>query len=472
MPRHALRVHPTFRSFLLHLMLILLMPLPAVAPAASGAAQGTTATSTAAATHILEANPDNYRGKIRQLRPGDHLRLAAGNYPRSLRLHGLKGTAEAPIVISGPESGEPAVLLGRDGENTISLSGTAHLILSHLTLDGRGRNAAGVVLEGNGQPAHHITLEGLIIKNYDATQGHTGITTRAPAWDWTLRNNHIHDVGTGLYLGQPDGSAPFIGGRIENNAIQRTLGYNMQIKHQEVRDPVPGIPTDRRDTIIRHNLFSKVERSRSGDSARPNLLVGHWPPKGPGHHDRYLIYGNLFYENPHERLFQGEGNVALYNNLFFNSHGPGILIMPHNDVPKAIYILQNTVVTAGPGIRILDPHPDHPLQASGNALFSPEPLQVVDAVPTGKNFTAPLEAAEHHLHAPEPRLDHLDLYPHPNRLGREKNTSAIGPLPHLDRDYNHRPRKRPTWGAFDAASTRNPGRAPGIGPPMLQCPNC
>ncbi|MBK1692157.1 hypothetical protein CKO33_08245 [Ectothiorhodospira mobilis] len=422
--------------------------------------------------HPVVATPDNYRDKVRRLQPGERLHLTAGLYPRSLRLHDLQGTPEAPIVISGPESGEPAVLLGRDGENTISLARTAHVTLRHLTLDGRGRNAAGVVLERDGRYAHHITLEHLTIQNYDASQGHTGITTRAPAWGWIIRDNDIHDIGTGLYLGQPDGSAPFIAGLIENNAIRRTLGYNLQIKHQEIRAPAPGIPTEPGQTVIRHNLFSKAERASNGASARPNLLVGHWPPEGPGRHDRYLIYGNLFHENPHERLFQGEGNVALYNNLFFNSRGPGILIMPHNDVPKAIHILQNTLVTAGTGIRITGVHPDHPQQVSGNALFSPEPLQVVDAIPTGENFTAPLEAAEHHLHAPDPHLDHLDLYPRPNRLGRDNNSSATGPLPHLDRDYNHRPRKRSTWGAFDGASTRNPGRAPGIGHPMLQCPNC
>ncbi|WP_156946829.1 chondroitinase-B domain-containing protein [Ectothiorhodospira haloalkaliphila] len=422
---------------------------------------------------VIQANPDNYRDKIRALQPGDHLQLSSGTYPRNLRLQNIKGTPEAPIVISGPESGEPAIFEARDGENTISLSRSAHVTVRHLTLDGRGRNAAGVVLERNGRYAHHITLEHLTIRNYDASQGHTGITTRASAWDWTIRNNHIHDIGTGLYLGRPDGSAPFIGGLIENNAIRRTLGYNMQIKHQDVRDRLPGIPTEPRETIIRHNLFSKAERASSDSSARPNLLVGHWPTEGPGRHDRYLIYGNLFHENPHERLFQGEGNVALYNNLFFNSRGPGLIIMRHNDVPKAVYILQNTLVTAGTGIHITHADPDYTQKVTGNALFSPNPLQVIASIDTEHNFTASLEYAVPYLHNATPRLEQLDLYPRPDALVRTKAIPPVDHLPHLDLDYNHRPREQATWGAFDGAKPRNPGRETSIGPPFkLDCPNC
>ncbi|MCG5517205.1 right-handed parallel beta-helix repeat-containing protein [Ectothiorhodospira sp. 9100] len=446
--------------------------LPATSVASNHTVQGTATVTTPSPIHIVEANPDNYRDQVRQLQPGDHLQLAAGTYPRSLRLHNIKGTPEAPIVITGPSHGEPAIFHARSGENTISLARTAHVTLRHLTLDGGGRNAAGVVLEGNGHYAHHITLEHLTIRNYHASQGHTGITTRAPAWDWIIRNNHIHDIGTGLYLGRPDGSAPFIGGLIENNAIHRTLGYNMQIKHQDIRDQVPGIPTEPRQTIIRHNLFSKAEGASSDSSARPNLLVGHWPTEGPGRDDRYLIYGNLFHENPHERLFQGEGNVALYNNLFFNSRGPGLIIMRHNDVPKAIHILQNTLVTAGTGIRITHADPGYPQIISGNAIFSPVPLQIATHIATDDNFVADLEDTDQYLQNADPRPQYLDLYPRSEKLLGASPHHSIEHLPHLDHDYNHRRRELPAWGAFHSMAPSNPGRKTNIGPPMLQCPNC
>ncbi len=60
------------------------------------------------------------------------------------------------------------------------------------------------------------------------------------------------------------------------------------------------------------------------ESPRPNVLVGHFPLEGPGVDDDYAIYGNFFYQNRDEALFQGEGNVALYGNLFVNEYGDAI----------------------------------------------------------------------------------------------------------------------------------------------------
>ena len=75
------------------------------------------------------------------------------------------------------------------------------------------------------------------------------------------------------------------------------------------------------DYVIRRNVFSKSSNSSTGSLARPNLLVGHSPLSGTGVDDRYEIYGNFFFQNPTEALFQGEGNVALYDNLFVNASG-------------------------------------------------------------------------------------------------------------------------------------------------------
>ena len=83
-----------------------------------------------------------------------------------------------------------------------------------------------------------------------------------------------------------------------------TIGYNMQIKHQNPRPTNIGMPTGPSKTIIRHNVFSKADNS-IGSSPRPNLLVGHFPLSGPGVDDVYEIYGNFFYQNPTEALFSG-----------------------------------------------------------------------------------------------------------------------------------------------------------------------
>ena len=59
------------------------------------------------------ANPDNYLAKLKILKPGSHLRLAPGEYKEGLPIQYLQGTAQAPITISGPDSGPRPVFVAR-----------------------------------------------------------------------------------------------------------------------------------------------------------------------------------------------------------------------------------------------------------------------------------------------------------------------------------------------------------------------
>ena len=337
----------------------------------------------------------------------------------------------------------------------MSFEDSAYITLRNLHLDGRQRNVAGIVAEAGGDYAHNITLENLQIYDYDHQRGNTGITTRSPAWNWIIRNNHIHHVGTGMYLGQPDGGSPFIAGVIEDNLVEATLGYNIQIKHQSERKIIPGMPTGPMRTVIRYNTLSKAEHGEGASGARPNLLVGHFPPSGPGQYDQYLIYGNLFYENPHERLLQGEGNVALYNNLFVNRRGEddglggdGVIFLPHNDVPKNTYVLRNTVLTTGTGIQIKEPDSSYEQIVAGNAIFSPQPIKL-DGIAGEFNFTAQFAAAPEYLNAPMAERGELDLAPKTERLAKDVGLPRPRhKIPHLHRDYNLNERRQPTWGAF------------------------
>jgi hypothetical protein len=328
---------------------------------------------------LLFANPDNYRQLLRQLGPGDTLRLAPGEYRRGLVVHDLHGEPEAPIVIEGPADPPFAVILGRSGHNTVSIKDSRHVVIRNFEIDGQGAFVDGVKCEGHAGYAHHITLENLRIHNLAKHQQSVGISTKCPAWDWVVRGNHIDGVGTGMYFGNSDGSDPFVGGLIENNEIINTIGYNLQIKHQKARPPIDGMPTETRLTIIRRNRFVKEKGGSVDVAARPNVLVGHFPLEGPGSDDTYAIYGNLFFENPDEALFQGEGNIALYSNVFFNSHEnefPAIAIQPHNDVPRRVRIFQNSVAHPSIGIRVIR-HPDRFVddqEIVGNIVFARQPL--------------------------------------------------------------------------------------------------
>lgn len=318
------------------------------------------------------AGPGDYRDAVRHLQPGDRLLLAPGDYLHGLSLHGLNGRAGEPIIIEAADSATPPRFIARPGANTISLVDVRYLVLRHLELDGRSIPVDAVKAEGHSRYADFITLEHLYIHDHAASQQNVGISTKCPALGWQIKHNRIERVGTGMYLGDSDGSDPFVGGVIEGNRITRTLGYNLQIKHQKNRPAEYG---DRHDTVIRYNIFSKKD-SLPGQQARPSVLLGHGPLSGAGVEDRNLVYGNLFLHNPSEALLQAEGRVAVYDNMFINGEGDAIHIQPHNDVPRDMTIFSNTVLASGVGIRVRQaeglPYRQH---VTANVVAADTPVQ-------------------------------------------------------------------------------------------------
>jgi hypothetical protein len=355
----------------------------------------------------------------------------------------LNGSPEAPIVITGPVKGAPAVFPARRGHNTVSIVNSSYVTIRHLTLDGQSLPVDGVKAEGYSDWAHHIVLEDLVIKGHGHDQQTVGISTKCPAWEWVLRRNVITGAGTGIYLGDSDGTAPFFAGLIEYNLVVDTLGYNLQIKHQNGR-----ILQERPVTIIRHNVFSKAHNASLPPKMRPNVLVGHWPGNGPGAGDHYEIYGNLFYQNPHEALFQGEGNLALYNNLFVNEYGDAIHIQPHNDIPKTIDIFFNTVLARDKGIviRATKGATSFRQTVGGNAVFAEVPLtggrQVLNTVGSSSD-------AEKYLVQPHGQLGEFDLRPRQGRLhGQPLDTSRQGRYENWWRDFDGHHRDLTIRGAY------------------------
>lgn len=369
---------------------------------------------------VIDAQPDNYVQKLPLLVAGDTLRLAPGVYRAGLKLHHLSGSAGQPIVIEG-RSNLPAIFLGRPAANTVSIVDSRFIVLRNLVFNGLNAGGEAVKAEGYAHFAHDITLENLRIINHGGRQAIVAISTHCPAWNWIIRGNRIIRPGTGLYLGNSDGTAPFVGGLIEHNAIINPIGYGMQIKHQLIRPELAGMPTGISSTIIRDNLFVKAKNFSTGKEARPNLLVGHFPPSGAGRDDRYEVYRNVFLHNPSEALFQGEGNIALYNNLFVNVAGNAIHIQPHNDVPKQIDIFHNTVIASGKGILLRNGFfgPTHKQKIVANLVFAAEP---VSGGEQAHNIVGGRELAGRYLRAPFGTFAQLRLDPIAGRL----------PLPDVD----------------------------------------
>lgn len=408
---------------------------------------------TAVPAETFVAGPEGYRERLGDLGPGDTLVLRPGTYRRGLPLHGLEGAPGEPITVRGPREGEPARILGRRGHNVVSLADVGHLRIAHLEIDGRGLPVDGVKAEGHARFAHHVTLEGLTIRNLGRHQQIVGISTKCPAWDWVIRGNRIRGAGTGMYLGNADGTAPFVGGLIEGNRVTGSMGYALQIKHQQGRPDLEGMPAAPRDTVIRHNILAKGGNSATGAMARPNLLVGHFPPQGPGARDRYLIHGNLLLNNPTESLFQGEGRVAFYGNLLVNPGGPGLVVQPHKGIPRAIWLFHNTVISGGPGITLRSAPGTETQEVVGNAVFSPRPLAAPSAR-TAANVLEPPAAAGRLLAGGEAPFRRTVFCPQPSALtGPRAGGALMERFPAAEQDFAGRSRDGSRQGAFAGSGT-------------------
>ena len=392
---------------------------------------------------VIDATPASYRDVLATLAPGDTMRLAAGTYDQGLTIADVHGTEGACIVIEGPATGERAVFLGSSSRNTISIRDSSYVVVKNLEVDGNGEIGDGVKAEGTAAFAHHIVIDGLYVHSQGGDQQIVGINTKCTTWRWVIRNNLIVDSGTGLYLGGSGGDVPFIGGLIEHNVVLDPIGYGMQIKHQLARPMLEGIPTNA-TTIIRHNVFSKANRATTA-SARPNLLLGHFPTSGAGSDDQYLVYGNFLHENPTEALFQAEGNVAFYDNVLINGAGPAIRIQPHNDVPKRIDVFHNTVVASGTGIRVAGGDPAFEQRVIGNAVFAGTPIDGGDA---RDNATFAHSDAGTYLAAPGAAVGAgLDLHPLPGQLEGAVDLGGISFL-WSDHDFDGRLRGGTGHGAY------------------------
>ena len=407
---------------------------------------------------VHRGNPSNYRTLLSRLQPGDVLELEAGRYTQGLPITNLHGRAGAPVVITGPASGSPAILLGRSGSHTISIRDSSYVTLRNLTLDQQGHAVSGVRAEGTARFAHNITLEGLTMSNFARNQQITGISTFCTTWDWTIRNNVIRDPGLGLYLGSSDGTAPFVRGTIEHNLIVNPIGYGMQIKNQVPRASVQGMPTTPSVTVIRHNVFEKSANASTGGDSRPNLLIGAFPPSGPGRDDRYEIYGNFFFQNSSrtQPLFYGEGHISFHDNVLVNTFGPGITIAPYGGAPRNIAIWDNTIYTNGAGIRLSGLASGFEQIVAGNAIFA---STAISGGGTHRdNFTAPYGSAGQHLSNPGGALgSSLDLYPSAGALESSvMDRSAFAQHRDADRDFNGTLKNGRFRGAY-SGSGANPG---------------
>jgi hypothetical protein len=412
--------------------------------------------------------PGYYGLLVRALTPGDTLLLQGGTYRDRLDLSGVKGAPDAWIVVTGPASGEPATITTESTCcNTVQLGGTEYVALQRLIIDSAGIDAIDGI-NAKSQPTHDIRIEDCLLVGQGSGQGTIGISTKSPAWRWTVRGNMILEAGTGLYLGNSDGRQPFVEGIIEDNLILNSIGYNMEIKHQL---PYGGeswaseLPPGPHRTVIRNNVFIK-EKNRWPQGveagARPNLLVDPFPESGPGSADLYEIYGNFFYKNPDESLLQASGRMSIHDNVFVASGADqvAIALTDHNGPLKVARVYNNTVYsTEGGGIEFVTRARQEGL-VTGNLILT-RGNRLGGLISTSRaNVVGSAAEAARYVSAPSESLAQMDFFPTVGCTvcsGAPLDTAPLAGDTAYDLDFNGSPKGAFTFRGAYAGRGSNPG---------------
>jgi len=408
----------------------------------------------------INADPSDYQSKVNALQPGDTLVLAAGDYTDLLNIR-LHGTENAWITIKGPDSGPKPRFLGHPSVccNTIEIREASYVALENLEIDGQGIDGI-FAISAAGSDTHHIRIENCTIRGHSAHQQTVGISTKTPTWDWVVRGNTIVDAGTGMYFGNSDGAHAFVGGLIENNLFLNTKGYNMQIKHQNQRAPVPGMPTGPRRTIIRHNVFIKGELPNE-DGARPNLLVGPFPDSGPGSGDWYEIYGNVFFHNHRESLLQATGRVIVHDNIFMDCRvggvGDAVYFTNHHGSVKHAYVYNNTFFDVDRAV-YFDNGATEGHAVVGNLMFVRNTGIGGSYSNASDNIVDTVANAAAYVNSPSLVWGQMDFYPLAGQVeGTALDLSAFSGHTEYDLDFNADSKGARTFRGAYAGDGANPG---------------
>ena len=427
-----------------------------------------------AAAATVQADPSNYVAKLGTLHPGDTLQLAAGTYV-GLALSNLDGTASQWITVSGPAVDPPTAVIQASPSgccNVVDITNSSFLAIENLLIDGNHVPSAFGISAGGGTAnvVHDIRIDGNTIVHCDNDgdpndlgQQDDGISTKTPTWGWIIRRNKIVGAGTGLYLGNSDGSDPFIGGLIEDNLVDSPTGYCMEIKFQMPRPSVAGIPTSPTTTIIRDNVFIKKDHAATTSGGRPQVLVGGFPATGPGAQDRYEIFGNLFFHDSDDSLLQASGRVTIHDNLFVDAPGQRAIALRDQDLPlEQAYVYNNTIYGMPSGIVFGNSAPQGDAVV-GNLVFAATPI--TGPISDMRDNMADTQAsAGQYVAMPSTTLGAMDFYPLAGKCtGTALDESKFAQDTAYSVDFNGTSKGAFTYRGAYAGSGANPGWPPGDG---------
>jgi hypothetical protein len=314
------------------------------------------------------ANPgDDIRAKISPMNPGDTLILNPGTYTYAgatmMLMTNKVGDASHWFTIKALQP-NTVVIKGNSGRNVCEMRNSAYWVFQNLELDGQGVASDGIKCTANTGNvdtdwSHDILIDNLNIHNLT----NACVNTQVTVWNLTVQNCWLHDAigtpdapGLGAYLGTPGHVQQIINLTFQHNLIERTGGYGIQIKAQNVRTGLTlgttaGLTFTSWGWLIKDNVWMRT--NPPAQAGRPNLLVDAGPASGSGSTDLATIEGNVVLaqtaDATSDNAFQLSGNLRVVNNILMNTKGaPAIRIGSHDSSnPRNLALLNNTVFIDG-----------------------------------------------------------------------------------------------------------------------------
>lgn len=123
---------------------------------------------------VRVANTAELRQALAEAKPGTTIRIAAGRYAGGHFSGTLQGEPGKPIVITAADPKNPPVFEG--GNSAFQLSSPAYVEIRHLVMTKATGNGLNIDDGGSAsQPAHHLTLQGLIVRDVGPQGNRDGI---------------------------------------------------------------------------------------------------------------------------------------------------------------------------------------------------------------------------------------------------------------------------------------------------------
>lgn len=366
--------------------------------------------TTPAIAATYHANPlQSLSNWINTMVPGDTLILDPGDYYSSgtaLYIANKVGTPTAWFTITAAAPNTVRIL-GNSGKNVCEMRNSAYWRFENLELDGRTLSSDGIKCTINtGNPdtdwCHDIVLDTLNI--HDVTNA--AINTQVTVWNLTVQNCWLHNIvgsaaapGLGAYLGSPDHVQQIINLVFQHNIIERTGGYGMQVKAQNVRTGLtlgttPGLQFTSWGWLIKDNVYMRTNPPAL--AGRPCLLIDAAPASGSGSTDLATIDGNIVLaqtaDATADNAFQLSGNLRVVNNILMNTKAaPAIRIGLHDSTyPRRLELLNNTVFIDGSSgatcLSLYDLQSGYTQVIANNAFIrgsTNAPAVTISSLPTG-----------------------------------------------------------------------------------------